>query len=51
MRIIMTQEKLLILENKLKIFDTKKKNPFIFLLSKCEGPGPLPPWRGAFPGS
>jgi len=52
MKIIMIQESSLILENKPKAFDTKEKSLFILpLLLKCEGPGPLPPWRGACLGS
>jgi len=48
MRIIMIQERSLILENKSKAFATKEKSLFILpLLLKCEDPGPLPSWRGA----
>jgi len=52
MRSIMIQESSLILENKPKAFDTKEKSLFILpLLLKCEGSGPLPPWRGICLGS
>ncbi|MBA7678882.1 hypothetical protein ES703_87160 [subsurface metagenome] len=52
LRIIMTQERSLILENKSKTFATKEKSLFILpLLLKCEGSGPLPSWRGACLGS
>jgi len=52
MRSIIIQERSLNLEKKSEIFDTKEKSLFILrLLSKCEGFGPLPPWRGLCLGS